>query len=180
MRMRPLTAHKLRRRRSRHGLCNSSLEPLLVARNHRNGLAATRCGDVEQLLWHAVTGYDHRIDGFTLAAMGGDRVTVGEAAIAGGQRPAIVKLDSTGDVHGRHRNQFAVCGPQPRLAAVGGQQQSISERHLIGRASTTSKLATCLFEIVRSVPSAHRTTRLLDATRTISTVSFLAIDFTAL
>ena len=130
MRMRPLTAHKLGRRRSRHRLRYGLLEPLLVARNHRDALAATRRGDVEQLLWHAVTGDDHRIDGLALAAMGGDRVTVGEAAIVGGQRPAIVKLNSAGGVHGGYRNQFAVCDPQPRLAAVGGQQKSISERHL--------------------------------------------------
>ena len=104
MRMRPLTAHKLRRRRPRHGLCNSSVEPLLVARNHRDALTTARCGDVEQFPPHAVTGYDHRIDGFALTAMGGDRVTMGEAAIVGGKGPAIVKLNSTGCIHGGHRN----------------------------------------------------------------------------
>jgi len=69
----------------------------------------------------------------------------------------------------------------PRLAAVGGQQKSISERtpqsprlnDIKARGLPSGNGA---FGAVRTFGPPDR----LDATRTISTVPFLAMDFTAL
>jgi hypothetical protein len=70
------------------------------------------------------------IDGFALAAMGGDGVAVGEVAIVDGQETAIFETNPAGGVHGRHGDQFAICEPALRFAAVCSQKESISTRHL--------------------------------------------------
>src|ERR1035438_7274744 len=95
-------------------------------------MPATRGGNIEQLLLHAVARQNDRIDRLALAAMRGDSVAMSKALVIRRQSAATFYLNPTTGIDGGDGDQFAVCYAQSSITTIGGEQEPIARRHFNG------------------------------------------------
>src|SRR5207249_10854539 len=97
-----------------------------VAGDYRYLLSPARCGDIKQFLAHSIGGDDDGIDGFSLATMRGNGVSMSELPEIGRENAAIIQMNSSGVIDSRDRDDFSICCAKLCFSTIGREQQLVA------------------------------------------------------